>query len=666
MSDQVLPKPSKSGVITPANDKAGVVEITKPTSSTATPKQTPAKIPMPPTALTALSSMSSNSIPVPSDKKDKTLNPTIKSDKSSISKPASTSTLVKPTITTNTTTSTKTVINNKTPLPKSTSAPVSPTPVKAISQSPSPLITNIVDQKDKKAVVSPAQTTVLGRPLPQTIRGENVPKGLNSSPAPTVVKTSPVPTAPKPIVSKENKEVKKPEIAKEKKSILRFLPIILGAVVLLAVVGLILSKVFNAKKSTSLPETTEKKTTTPAEQIAKRTEVVGEEKEITYWGLWEPNEVLADIITQFEKENVGIKIKYVKQSPKNYRERLQSSLSSGQGPDIFRFHASWTPMLKSYLSPIPSSVVSAKEFKDNYYPVVSEQLVSSGQFVGVPLMYDGLALFYNEEILNTANATPPSTWAELRLLAQKLTVKSANGIERAGLAIGNTTNVEHFSDILAVLMLQNGADFTKPNSQETKDALLFYTNFVTKDGVWSEKLPSSTVAFARGDVAMMFAPSWRAHEIKAQNPSLKFKTMTLPQLSDKRVAWASYWAEGINAKSKNQEITAKFLAYLNKDENLKKFYSKASETRPFGEIYPKVSMAKDLVNDGVVASYLDDATYAESWYLNSFTHDNGINDQMIKYYKDAINGVIQHEDMDEVMETLEAGVKQVLRQYKVK
>lgn len=66
---------------------------------------------------------------------------------------------------------------------------------------------------------------------------------------------------------------------------------------------------------------------------------------------------------------------------------------------------------------------------------------------------------------------------------------------------------------------------------------------MTKDGVWDDKLPSSTVAFARGDVAMMFAPSWRAHEIAAQNPDLKFKTTTLPQLSDERISWGSYWAE---------------------------------------------------------------------------------------------------------------------------
>ncbi len=512
------------------------------------------------------------------------------------------------------------------------------------------------------------ERTVLGRPIPQAMRGEELPKGMGSSvPSPRVLQEK---SSPMPQMSKDSgSDIRgaKPKYAKENKSVLKFLPFIVGGMILLGLVGFIYSK-FIGGGSSSLPKQESNTTDTGTTNVnsgetGKRTEVPAQQTELTYWGLWEPNEVVEGIISDFETLHPGIKINYVKQSHKDYRERLQTALGTKEGPDIFRFHASWTPMLKTSLFPIPTSVISSKEFKDNYYPVVTDQLVVGGQYVGVPLMYDGLALFYNVDILESANETPPSTWAELRLLATKLTVKSANGIERAGLAIGNTKNVDHFSDILAVLMLQNGANFADPNSQETRDALVFYTNFVLKDGVWNDKLPSSTIAFARGDVAMMFAPSWRAHDISAQNPELKFKTMTLPQLSDERIAWGSYWAEGVNAGSKNKEIAAEFLGFISSDENLMKLYSKASEVRPFGEIYPKASMAEKLVDNEVVASYLDDAVYAQDWYLNSFTHDNGINDQMIKYYEDGINAMLEGEKADDVLLTIEQGTKQVLKQY---
>jgi ABC-type glycerol-3-phosphate transport system substrate-binding protein len=141
--------------------------------------------------------------------------------------------------------------------------------------------------------------------------------------------------------------------------------------------------------------------------------------------------------------------------------------------------------------------------------------------------------------------------------------------------------------------------------------------------------------------------------------------MTLPQLSEERIAWGSYWAEGINSSSSNKDLAGELIAHMSAEENLKKLFSKASEIRAFGEIYPKASMAKELVDNPVVAPYLDDAVYAQSWYLNSFTHDNGINDQMIKYYEDAINGVLGGDKMEDVLEALESGTSEVLKQYGV-
>lgn len=547
------------------------------------------------------------------------------------------------------------------------------------------------------------ERTVLGRPIPQALRGEAAPKGLTGrtpdpgkttpkpglslggapkspAPTPTAGGNAVAPSSPQQQsangIKKENPSIdgkddkKKPKIATAKSPIMRFLPFVAGGVVLLIVVVFIISR-FMGGGSTSVSNNT----TAPVapsqnqqqqQQAPQRQEVPAEQTTVTYWGLWEPSEVMDQVIADFEADNPGIKINYVKQSHVDYRERLQTAINSGEGPDLFRYHASWVPMLESVLSPIPSSVASAGDFQGNYYQVVTDQLVSDGQYVGLPLMYDGLVLYYNEDILETAGETPPTTWPELRALAVKLTVKSADGIERGGLAIGNATNVEHFSDILASLILQNGGTLADADSVETRDALLFYTNFQAQDEVWDETLPSSTVAFARGDAAMMFAPSWRAHEVAALNPDLNFATTVLPQLSEEEpIAWASYWAEGISAKTDAKDAAVAFLTYLNEDSTLKKFYSAASEVRSFGEIYPKVSMADELSDNDVVASVLDDAVFAQSWYLNSYTHDNGINDQMITYYRTAITSILNGEDVEDAQETLATGVSQVLTQYGV-
>ena len=96
---------------------------------------------------------------------------------------------------------------------------------------------------------------------------------------------------------------------------------------------------------------------------------------------------------------------------------------------------------------------------------------------------DGLALFYNEDILEEQGATPPSDWNTLRKLAYDITNvdPETKVITRAGAAIGTTGNIDHWSDILGLLILQNSGDPGKPSSSAVQEALTFYTLFSSSD-----------------------------------------------------------------------------------------------------------------------------------------------------------------------------------------
>lgn len=463
-------------------------------------------------------------------------------------------------------------------------------------------------------------------------------------PAPPTLSESPSMGGSKPV---------QPAMANVKKSPFRFLPFVLGGLLLIGGIAFAASKLLGGTP-TSIETPERVAPAAPSKQVT-----------ITYWGLWEPDSVLTDVIKEFEQKNPGVTVNYVKQSPQNYRERLQTAVASGNGPDVFRYHVTWVPMLKDELSTMPSSVMSAGEYKEAFYPVAVRHLQVQGKIVGIPLMYDGLGLYYNKEILKAASAEPPRTWAELKTLAAKLTVRNGSQVQRGGLAIGNASNVEHFSDILGLLILQNGGDPAKATSDEVRDALVFYTNFIKQDQVWSDTLPSSTVAFSRGDAAMMLAPSWRIHEVKALNPDLDFGVTSVPRLGNDTVGWATFWAEGVSSKSKVSNESWALIKHLSSKEVLQKLYASQSKVRTFGEIYPRQDMADLLANDEFVAPFLEDAPHAQTWYISSFTHDNGINDQLIKYYQDAINNVIGNKTADEVLKTVDLGTQQVLRQYGV-
>lgn len=395
------------------------------------------------------------------------------------------------------------------------------------------------------------------------------------------------------------------------------------------------------------------------------------ETTVTWWGLWEDKSIVSSLIAEYEATHPGVKIDYQNQSPKDYRERLTSTLAQGKGPDIFRFHNSWVPMFKKDLNSVPADVMNPSDFTQNYYPVIVNDLTTAEGIVGLPLDYDALTLFVNTDIFAQAGKSPPKTWDELRQIAIELTIKDDRAvITQSGVALGRTENVDYWPEILALMILQNGGSLNRPTGLLPQKALEFFTNFSAIDGVWDETLPTSTEAFAAGKLAMYFAPTWRVFEIQQKNPNLKFRSIPLPQVpkdspSEPNVSYATYWVEGVWNKSPHKEAAWDFLKFMSQKENLEKFYASAASVRGFGEPYPRIDMGDLLKDHEVVGSIITLAPESQSWYLASRTNDGptGINSQLENYFRDAVNAVNEGSSAEAALETAAAGVNQVLSQY---
>lgn len=396
--------------------------------------------------------------------------------------------------------------------------------------------------------------------------------------------------------------------------------------------------------------------------------MVGGAKEatITYWGLWEDSPTIQNAITDFQTANPKIKVQYVKQSPRQYRERLQAAITRGDGPDVFQFHNTWVPMLRNELSPAPATFMTAAEFSTAFYPVASADLVGGQAIYGAPLMFDGLGLYYNEDLLAAAAVKPPTTWPELLDVVPRLTVKTGTQIQQSAIALGTTGNVENFSDIVGLMMIQNGAKLANPTSKEAEDTLTFYRKFANPTDpvyTWNETMDNSIYAFAGGKVAMILAPSWRAFDVKQINANLHFKIAPVPQLPGNTVNWASYWVGGVSVKSKYQSQAWTFLKYLVSKTTMTKLYAEESKTRLFGEPYARVDLGSTLLADPYVGAYIQGAPTAKSFPLASRTFDNGINDKLIQYVTDAVNAVGQGTAPTGALQTAAAGFSQVLTSY---
>lgn len=400
----------------------------------------------------------------------------------------------------------------------------------------------------------------------------------------------------------------------------------------------------------------------------------GASGQIIWWGLWDDPAVVTPLITEYQASHPGVKITYVKQSQQDYRERLTNALAKGTGPDIFTIHNSWVPMFKSDLDSLPATVMNPADYVKTFYRTASSDLSSGNSIVGIPLGYDALALYINEDIFNSAGKTPPATWDDLRSVAKALTIKNDKGeITQSGVALGRTENVDHWQEILALMMIQNNVDLGNPTGKNAEGALTYFTHFSSVDGVWDATLPPSTQSFAAGKLAMYIGPSWRYFEIKQANPNLKFKTVPIPQLpkdspNQPDITYATYWAQGVWAKSPNKAAAWSFLAFLSSQDSLQKMYQNAVSVRGLGEAYPRIDMAPLLKDHPILGSIIREAPGAQSWYLASRTFDGptGINSQLSNYFGDAVNAVTDNKaSVTQALATCAQGVAQVLAQYRL-
>jgi len=393
------------------------------------------------------------------------------------------------------------------------------------------------------------------------------------------------------------------------------------------------------------------------------------EVKLTYWGLWEEKEVIQPLIDQYQQKNPNVKIEYIKMSPENYREKLLARSKLNQGPDIFRYHNTWVPQLSEILAPLPSKIMTTSEFEKTFYKVHQKDLKVGNYYYGLPLEIDGLVLICNESIFKKAGIdTFPVTWDDITDVVPKLTVKDRQGnIITSGIAIGTTGNLEHFSDIFGLFLVQNGGSLSKIDQNEGVGALETYRRFAElPNQYWNEQMPNSLTAFIQEKVAMIIVPSWEIIPIKAANPELKIKVLPVPIVpGGSMISLASYWVEGVSRFSKNQIEAWKFLRYLVEKENLTKFYEIASRFRIFGEPYSRVDLGQLLIQNEYLGAVIKQADNFVSLPVVSRTFDNGLNDEIIKYLENAINSTMQGVSYSEALKTAKQGIDQIFSKYNI-
>ena len=361
---------------------------------------------------------------------------------------------------------------------------------------------------------------------------------------------------------------------------------------------------------------------------------------LTMWGIRQPQNVYQSVINEYEKNNPGITIQYTQIPDKYYLSTLYNKIKSGiEVPDIITIGNTYLPLFQKYLYPAPTSLISYSTFKKSFYPTAVSDLTSNGNIYALPLEYDGLSLMYNKNEFTAQGLTHPSeNFNTFLSQIPKLVVKDSNGnVTQAAIDIGqNTSNIYNASNILTYLLFLSNTQMTTTNKvtfangTQGQSALNVYNSISQIDG-WSPSFPSAIYAFAKGDVAMILAPSWQIQNILTANPSLNLGIEAPPQIPGYNVNLSLYFAKAVPIASQHPNSAWKFLTYLSSKNTLLNLYqNEISNGEKIGDPFPRIDMANLSLNYPYMQAFTSMAPTSKSWHIGDYKAVSNIFDAVIE------------------------------------
>lgn len=387
---------------------------------------------------------------------------------------------------------------------------------------------------------------------------------------------------------------------------------------------------------------------------------------LNVWGVFDDTDAWKTLIEKYHVVHPNVTVQYTKLRFEDYQDELIRAIAEGKGPDVMAVHNTWLGGFTNLLAPMPDAVnvtrletqgtlrkesvlvatsqatMSMKALKQNFVPAVIDDVVMPylanakadpvDKIYALPMAMDTLALFYNQDLLNAAGIPqPPATWKDFQEAVKSLTkIDTMGKVLQSGVGLGTSENVERASDILSVLMMQNGVEMVDergrvtlndvpdgtPRGQEPGvDAVRFYTDFAnpTKEVyTWNPTMPSSLDAFVNGQVGMFLGYSYHLPIIRTLAPKLNVAVAALPQISTadqtRQVNYGNYWAEGVSKDSKYQDYAWDFVLFATNEANVGTYLADAKKPTALRSLIASQLNDEDL---GVFASQL---LTARTWY----------------------------------------------------
>lgn len=261
---------------------------------------------------------------------------------------------------------------------------------------------------------------------------------------------------------------------------------------------------------------------------------------------------LAKVVKAFERKYPKIHVKY--QSFNNYQATMLAKFASRKPPDVFYVDAAdfadW--VRQGVLQPLDSFAKGSKFSSKPFIPSLLNTFKYKGKIYGYPKDWSSLGMEINTRLLG--NNPIPKTWAQLRAVAQKITVPGGKPICLSA----------DWARLMAFVYQAGGnGQFASATTAPFRTAVNFYVNLI-KDGLAAtpDKIGSSWCGEALGKekAAIVFEGNWM-FPVMQGFPNVQFTTAPLP-MENRRGNLAFVVSYSMAKDSKNKPAAWTLLKYL--------------------------------------------------------------------------------------------------------
>lgn len=300
--------------------------------------------------------------------------------------------------------------------------------------------------------------------------------------------------------------------------------------------------------------------------------------------------------------STGIEVNIVEVPGAAMKEEFASDANSSAADyDVFVFENTWTTRLVEKSALLPLDERLSAEDREDFLPHSFDGFRYAGETYGIPFNLVSQLLFYRPDLLEAAGIPgPPTTWAEYRAAAARLTDADAG-------VWGTIIPGENERDVAARvysyiqqaggLLIDSGGRPTL-DTPEARAALEMMVAVQIEDGSSPPGLHGQSdirSSFVGGRAAMVL--QWPLLFLMATDPGSAVAddfAVALPPGNPHQASTSFGMAFGINSATDNEDPAWRWIEWATSQEVLEKFATEFTEPTPRASVARALAKADDL------------------------------------------------------------------------